>query len=101
MRAQPELVFLLTALVGAGLLASQSMLYSVAADAYSAANRGTGVGAAVALGRIGSVVGPLFAAVLVSAGRTPSQVLTGIIPIVLVCAVCTIVLGWRVGERPV
>ena len=38
-------------------------------------------------------------ALLIGAGRTPSQVLTGILPIVAVCAVCVAALGWRDSEN--
>lgn len=97
---ETQAVVALTLLLGGGVIASQSILYGIAADCYSAAHRGAGVGAAIALGRIGSIVGPLLAAVLIGAGRTPAQVLTGIVPIVVVCGVVVTVLGWsRAAQR--
>lgn len=95
---QIEVVLALTLLLGGGVIASQGILYGIAADCYSAAHRGAGVGAAIALGRIGSIAGPLLAAVFIGAGRSPGQVLTGILPIVVVCGVVVTVLGWG---RPV
>jgi len=77
------------------VLAAQTILYAVAADSHSAANRGTGVGSAVAVGRVGSIAGPLVAALLIGTGRTPSQVLTGILPVVIACAIGVTILGWR------
>ena len=44
------------------------------------AMRGTGVGAAVAVGRLGSVVGPLAAATLLAAGRSAPVVIGASIP---------------------
>jgi len=96
--AHPGAVWVLTLLLGAGVVSTQGILYGIAADCYAAAHRGAGVGTAVALGRVGSFVGPLLAAVLVGAGRTPAQVLTGMLPIVALCAAAVIYLGRR---RPV
>ena len=44
---------------------------------------------------LGSLVGPLVAAALLAAGRSPSQVLIGVLPIVLACGAVVGVLGWR------
>ena len=57
--------------------------------------RGTGIGFAVAMGRFGSIAGPLLGGSLVGSGRTPAQVITGIVPIVVVGSLCAIVLAWR------
>ncbi|TLZ23414.1 MAG: hypothetical protein E6K29_18635 [Gammaproteobacteria bacterium] len=93
--AQSGFVISSTLLLGGSVLAAQTILYAVAADSHSAANRGTGVGAAVAVGRVGSIAGPLVAALLIGTGRTPSQVLTGILPVVIACAIGVTILGWR------
>jgi hypothetical protein len=42
----------------------------------------------------------LFAAALVGAGRTPAQVLVGLLPLALVCGLSVGVLGWRGLPRP-
>jgi AAHS family 3-hydroxyphenylpropionic acid transporter len=88
-------VWVLTLLLGGGVVSSQGILYGIAADCYSAAHRGAGVGSAIALGRVGSFVGPLLAAVLVGSGRSSAQVLTNILPIVILCALCVLYLGRR------
>ncbi len=85
----------LACLLGGAILAQQVILYGVASAYYPAAARGTGIGAAVAVGRFGSLIGPLFAASLLAAGRTPSQVLIGVLPIVLACGVFVGLLGWQ------
>jgi AAHS family 3-hydroxyphenylpropionic acid transporter len=58
--------------------------------------RGSGIGAAIAVGRVGSLAGPAFAAVLLGAGRTAVEVLMGVLPMVLACAGCVALLsGWN------
>jgi AAHS family 3-hydroxyphenylpropionic acid transporter len=53
-----------------------------------------GVGAAVAVGRIGSIAGPKLGGVLKGAGHSYSQLLTDLLPIVVVGSVTAIVLAW-------
>jgi AAHS family 3-hydroxyphenylpropionic acid transporter len=81
--------------LGAAVVAAQAILYAFAPLCYPTRARGTGVGFAVAMGRIGSVVGPLLGGVLVGSGRSTSQVLAGLLPIVIVGSLCAIVLAWR------
>jgi AAHS family 3-hydroxyphenylpropionic acid transporter len=88
-------VALLIAVLGAAVLASQAVLYAYAPLCYPTRMRGTGMGFAVAMGRIGSIAGPLLGGSLVSSGRTPPQVLTGLLPIVCLGSVCAIALAWR------
>src|SRR5918994_4739864 len=83
----------LALLLGGAILALQVILYSVAGELYPSAARGTGIGAAVGVGRIGSIVGPALAALMIGAGRTPVQVLEGLLPIAILCAVCIAVLA--------
>jgi AAHS family 3-hydroxyphenylpropionic acid transporter len=82
-------------LLGAAVLAAQGILYAYAPLCYPTRIRGTGVGFAVAMGRIGSIAGPLLGGVLVGTGRAPAGVLAGIVPIVVVGGLCAIVLAWR------
>jgi AAHS family 3-hydroxyphenylpropionic acid transporter len=88
-------VALLIAVLGAAVVGSQAVLYAYAPLCYPTRMRGTGMGFAVAMGRIGSIAGPLLGGALVSSGRTPSQVLSGILPIVCVGSICAIALAWR------
>ena len=89
------LLALVTAVLGVAVLAAQAILYSYAPLCYPTRMRGTGVGFAVAMGRIGSIVGPLLGGLLVGSGRSPSAVLTGLLPIVCVGSLCAIILAWR------
>ena len=94
----PQGVSLILAVVfglGAAVVAAQAILYAFAPLCYPTRARGTGVGFAVAMGRIGSIVGPLLGGQLVKAGGSNSQVLSGLLPIVIVGSVCAIVLAWR------
>ncbi|MBB6096503.1 AAHS family 3-hydroxyphenylpropionic acid transporter [Povalibacter uvarum] len=70
------------ALAGATIIGGQLVVYALAPLSYSTAVRSTGVGAAVAVGRFGSVVGPLYAGGLLALGAASSAVLVGIIPFV-------------------
>lgn len=92
---QPGLLFGLAFLLGGCIIAGQVMAYAVACACYDAHSRGTATGAAVAAGRVGSLVGPLVAASLLAAGRSPAQVLVGILPIVVTGAAIVGFLAWR------
>ncbi|AXK63690.1 3-(3-hydroxy-phenyl)propionate transporter MhpT [Burkholderia sp. IDO3] len=92
--AAPGFASLAAAAFAAGMfvVGGQSVLYALAAIYYPTAMRGTGVGAAVAVGRLGSVVGPLAAATLLAAGRSAPVVIGASIPVTLVAAVAALVL---------
>jgi AAHS family 3-hydroxyphenylpropionic acid transporter len=91
-------LFLLTVLIvfalGCAVLAAQAFLYAVAPACYPTSIRGLGVGAAVAVGRIGSIAGPKLAGVLKAAGHSYSQLLTDVLPIVVLGSVTAIALAW-------
>ncbi len=94
-RANVGIVTALAFLLGGGLLAAQAIVYALAPKCYPRAVRGTGVGAAVGVGRLGSIAGPLFAASLLGAGQTGAQVLTGMLPICAIAGVCAVLLAWK------
>jgi AAHS family 3-hydroxyphenylpropionic acid transporter len=81
--------------VGAATMGAQSVLYNLAPGLYPTTVRGTGLGAAVAAGRLGSVAGPLVAGTLVGQGHSPSQVLLALLPLVFVSGALALVLAWR------
>jgi MFS transporter, AAHS family, 3-hydroxyphenylpropionic acid transporter len=82
-------------LVGATVSGTQTILYALAPSCYPSRVRGTGVGFAVAVGRMGSAVGPLLVGYLIGAGRTPSQVLTGLLPILAVSGLAALIVTMR------
>jgi len=92
---QGVLVSLIIAALGAAVVASQGILYAYAPQIYPTRNRGTGVGFAVGMGRVGSIIGPVFGGSLVGSGLSASAVLSGLLPVVCVGSVCAIFLAWR------
>lgn len=83
------------ALAGVFIVGAQLILFALAPLYYGKAIRGTGVGAAVAVGRLGSVVGPLFAGVLLAGGGSSAAVLLAIVPFVLLGGCGAFALTWR------
>jgi AAHS family 3-hydroxyphenylpropionic acid transporter len=70
--------------VGAGVTTAQAVLYAFAPLCYQESIRNTGVGATVAAGRLGTIVGPLLAGTLLGSGKSAAQVLLVLIPVTLV-----------------
>lgn len=66
------------------LMGGQFTLYGLTPPYYPAAVRATGVGAAVAAGRVGSIFGPLAAAQLIGGGATGAAVVGALVPVVVV-----------------
>lgn len=75
---------------GLFLVGGQSVLYSLAGEAYPTEVRGTGVGAAVAVGRLGSILGPLVAGQLLALGQSASMLVTASIPLIVVAALAAL-----------
>lgn len=85
--------------LGCAVMAAQTFLYTVAPVAYPTRIRGIGVGAAVAFGRIGSIVGPKIGGTLKAAGHSPSQLLMDLLPIVTIGSLCALWLAWELTLR--
>lgn len=100
-RSPPEFNLVASAvfLLGCAVLAAQAFLYTVAPAAYPTRIRGVGVGAAVAFGRIGSIVGPKLGGMLKTAGHGPSRLLLDLLPIVIVGSACALWLAWEVARQ--
>jgi AAHS family 4-hydroxybenzoate transporter-like MFS transporter len=60
--------------IGAGISGGQTGISALAAAMYPTAARGTGVGWAYGVGRIGSIVGPTVSGVLLAAGLGPTAI---------------------------
>jgi len=86
---------LIVFLLGCAVLAAQAFLYAMAPASYPTRIRGVGVGAAVAVGRIGSIVGPKLGGALKAAGHSSTQLLHDILPIVIAGSVCALWLAWH------
>lgn len=87
-------VLVLSGLSGFLLLGAQYSLYAVIPSLYPPQVRAAGSGAAVAVGRLGSIAGPLVAGELRSAGYSAGQVFGVMIPVVLAAAAAVFALSW-------
>ncbi|WP_440785361.1 3-(3-hydroxy-phenyl)propionate transporter MhpT [Pseudomonas syringae] len=75
---------------GVFVIAAQLVLYALAPPSYPTSVRATGVGAAVAIGRLGSVAGPLAAGQLLAAGAGTAGVLLATSPGLVIAALAAI-----------
>jgi AAHS family 3-hydroxyphenylpropionic acid transporter len=77
------------------VMGAQLTLFGLAPGFYPTAARGTGVGAAVAVGRLGAIAGPLIAARLLTTGVDASSVLLALLPAVAIGGLGTLILVTR------
>ena len=82
------------AFAGVFIIGAQLILFALAPLYYKKTIRGTGVGAAVAVGRLGTVVGPIFAGVILAGGGSSAAVLLSIVPFVLLGGSAAFALTW-------
>jgi AAHS family 3-hydroxyphenylpropionic acid transporter len=80
-------------LLGCAIVAAQAFLYAMAPVSYPTSIRGVGVGAAVAAGRIGSIVGPKLGGALRAAGHGGAQLFLDILPLVICGSICGLLLA--------
>jgi AAHS family 3-hydroxyphenylpropionic acid transporter len=90
-----SLAIIASSLAGVFIVGAQLILFALAPLYYSAAHRGTGVGAAVAVGRLGSVAGPLLASAVLTAGSGSATVLAAILPFVMLAGAAALGLTWQ------
>jgi AAHS family 3-hydroxyphenylpropionic acid transporter len=81
------------------LLGANYALYGVAPGYYPTIMRGTGSGASVAVGRVGSIIGPLLAGFMLAGGSSASNVLQFMAPVAAVAAVAVFVLSFFPREH--
>jgi AAHS family 3-hydroxyphenylpropionic acid transporter len=84
---------------GFTVLGAQFALYGLSPRIYPEAGRGLGVGAAVAVGRLGAIAGPLIAGVMIGRGASGGQVLLLMVPLVVLAGVAMLLLGQSAGEQ--
>jgi AAHS family 3-hydroxyphenylpropionic acid transporter len=94
MPSQQSMLILVVVALGSAVLASQAYLYATAPLLYPRIVRGLGVGVAVAVGRIGSFVGPKYGGIWKGLGLDSSGVLLKLLPIAIAGSVLAIVLSW-------
>ncbi|GAD59405.1 MFS transporter [Brevundimonas abyssalis] len=81
---------------GGFILSATVLLYGLATDLYPTEIRGTGVGAATAMGRLGAITGPLLAGAMMTAGLTTATLLPALAPFALAGGVAAVILARRV-----
>jgi AAHS family 4-hydroxybenzoate transporter-like MFS transporter len=87
-----------TFLLGYCVQGAQAGLNALAASFYPTPIRSTGVGWALGIGRLGSIVGPMLGGVLLSMGWPPRQIfLAGAVP--ALCAMIAIILNNRLRDN--
>lgn len=84
--------------IGAAAVLAQGVLYALTPLCYPAEIRNTGVGTAVAAGRLGTIAGPLMAGSLLGGGRTPAEVLIALIPITVGAGVMGLLVVRRIAK---
>ena len=82
-------------LLGVAVLSQQAFLYATAPAVYPTWIRGVGVGAAIAIGRLGSIVGPKLGGWLKGLGHGSSQLLLDLMPIAIVGSVFALLLALK------
>jgi len=91
------LIVLLSAAGGFLVLGLQYVLYGLTPTYYAAVTRGTTAGAAVGVGRVGSILGPLVGGSLLGAGVSASGVAFAMAPVAL-AAGATVLLLTLIGH---
>lgn len=90
---RPEIVLLLSAAAGFLVVGPQCALYALIPVIYPPHARVLGAGAAVGMGRFGSIVGPLIAGSLRAAGFSADQVFLFMSPLALAAGLTVFLLG--------
>lgn len=89
-------MYMASALVGAFVIGCQGVLYAFGSIVYPTEMRGTGVGMASAVGRVGAMLGPVVAGQLLAAGFGAAGVISAAIPCILISAVFMLFLVRRI-----
>ncbi len=89
-------MYMASALVGAFVIGCQGVLYAFGGIVYPTQLRGTGVGVASAVGRVGAMLGPAIAGQLLAAGFGAAGVITAAIPCIAISAVFMLLLVRRI-----
>jgi AAHS family 3-hydroxyphenylpropionic acid transporter len=94
----PWITILASGATGFFLLGANYALYGVAPVFYPRAVRGTGSGASIAIGRVGAILGPLLAGLLLGGGTSATGVVHYLVPVAAVSAIAVFALSFR--DRP-
>jgi AAHS family 3-hydroxyphenylpropionic acid transporter len=86
--------------VGFFLLGANYALYGVAPRYYPQSIRGTGSGASIAVGRVGAIIGPLLAGLLMQGGTSARGVVQYMVPVAAISAIAVFALSFRSSRLP-
>ncbi|MBB6255264.1 MFS transporter [Nitrospirillum iridis] len=90
----PGLMVLAAMVAGFFILGAQFALFGIAPRLYPSARHGTGVGMAAAMGRIGSILGPIYAGWLLSGGMSADKAVLSTIPIAVAAGLALLLMTW-------
>jgi AAHS family 3-hydroxyphenylpropionic acid transporter len=94
-----QLLVFTVLVLGCAVLAAQAFLYASAPGAYPVTIRGVGAGAAVAAGRVGSIVGPQLGGMLKAAGHDTPQLLLDLVPIAIAGSLAALSLAYLTRQE--
>jgi AAHS family 4-hydroxybenzoate transporter-like MFS transporter len=87
-------MYIAGALMGAGVMGTQTAMFGLVAGVYPTSMRATGVGSALGVGRFGAIAGPLIGGAMVKSGLPVDQIyLLAILPPMI--STLAIVMLWR------
>jgi AAHS family 4-hydroxybenzoate transporter-like MFS transporter len=96
----PQLLTVLVLGSGFGIVGCQTALNASAGLIYPSSFRPTGVGAALAVGRIGSIIGPLVGGAFIAAGTSPQHMFfLPLLPVGIAIAATAVLIARRVDIR--
>jgi AAHS family 4-hydroxybenzoate transporter-like MFS transporter len=90
-----------TFLAGVFSIGAQMCTIALCASFYETSLRATGVGWAIGIGRIGSIVGPVLGGVLIAAGMAAVSLFILVGAMSIGSAIAIVALGLRTARRPV
>jgi MFS transporter, AAHS family, 3-hydroxyphenylpropionic acid transporter len=88
------MILFLSGVLGFFLLGANYALYGIAGAYYPLAMRGTGSGASVAWSRVGSILGPLLAGVMLGGGATATHVVQYMAPFAAAAGIAAVILSF-------
>ncbi|MBW4332140.1 MFS transporter [Stakelama sp. CBK3Z-3] len=86
-------MILLGVAVGFGVLGAQFTLYGIAPRLYPVAGRGSGVGIAVAMGRVGSILGPILIGDYIHGGASENEAVLLMMPAAVIAGLAVFLLA--------
>jgi MFS transporter, AAHS family, 4-hydroxybenzoate transporter len=94
-------LLVVTFLAGVFSIGAQMCTIALCASFYETSLRATGVGWAIGIGRIGSIVGPVLGGVLIAAGMAAVSLFILVGAMSIGSAIAIVALGLRTARRPV